>query len=274
MISQSVPNAVRGTRGGARGAGRKHPPRQPSTGTVGKKAPTQRATPSRLTHCNYSSTVIFQESPLTRHENSPSTSNCQRIFTPVSIQLTGLYHTQGHHAGLCELMERFGQSLLNDTNSPIPGLDESILVSPRRLHFTLGVMSLPSTSSVTDQAGSAGPLNQPRTVDDAVRFLQSLKPRVEDILRAPVSGSAHQAQKIRVALNSMDVMKLERGGAAHVLWVGPKGGNSKDTSDEETNKFRQLCGTLSDPLNERKGWPLICLLAQISSTPRSKRLAF
>jgi len=203
MIPQSVPSTVRGARGGARGPGRKHPPRQPSTGTVGKKAPTQQATSPRLTH-----------------------------FLALPI---------GHHAGLCELMERFGQSLLSDTNPPISGLDESVLVSPRRLHFTLGVMSLASTSSATGGIGPAGPVHQPHTVDDAVRFLQSLKPRVEDILRAPVSGSAHQAQKIRVALNSMDVMKLDRGGAAHVLWVGPKGGNSKDTSDEETNKFRQVC---------------------------------
>ena len=143
-------------------------------------------------------------------------------------------------------MGSFGQSLLNETDPPISGLDKSVLVSPRRLHFTLGVMSLASTSS----AGDTGGRSQCRTLDDAVRFLESLKPRVDELLRVSATGSADQAQKIRVALNSMDTMNLEKGGMAHVLWVGPKDGNSKDIADEETNKFRRVCGELDDLPNE------------------------
>jgi activating signal cointegrator complex subunit 1 len=138
-------------------------------------------------------------------------------------------------------MGRFGQSLLDETDPPISGLDKSVLVPPRRLHLTLGVMMLASTASANRSEGTADHI-QPRTLDDAVRFLESLKPRLDDLLRVSVPGSIDQAQKIRVVLDSMDTMKLEKGGAAHVLWVGPKDGNSKDIVDEETNRLRRVCG--------------------------------
>jgi len=144
-------------------------------------------------------------------------------------------------------MGRFGQSLLDETDTPISGLDKSVLILPRRLHLTLGVMSLASTSSAERASGSTNPI-QPRTLDDAVRFLESLKPRLDNLLRVSAPGSIDQAQKIRLVLNSMDTMKLEKGGAAHVLWVGPRNGNSKDISDEETNRLRRVCGEFCDLL--------------------------
>ena len=149
-------------------------------------------------------------------------------------------------------MERFGQSLLNETDPPISGLDKSVLIPPRRLHLTLGVMSLANTSSTVHTEGTIDSI-QPRTPDDAVRFLESLKSRVDDLIRVPVSASTDRAQKIRVTLNSMDTMKLEDGGAAHVLWIGPKDGNSKDITDEETNRLRRVCGESPIRSNERAG---------------------
>lgn len=100
-------------------------------------------------------------------------------------------------------------------------------------------MSLASAASTNRTEGTTGPI-QPRTLDDAVRFLESLKPRLDDLLRDSVPGSVDQSQKICVALNSMDTMKLGKGGAAHVVWVGPK--NSKDIADEEANRLRRVCG--------------------------------
>lgn len=140
-------------------------------------------------------------------------------------------------------MGRLGQSLLSKTDPPISGLDESILVPPRRLHLTLGVMALTSTTSANRAEGSTDPI-QSRTLDDAVRFLENLKPRLDDLLRVPTPSPVGQVQKVRVALDSMDTMKLEKDGTAHVLWVGPKGGNSRDIASEETNRLRRACGEL------------------------------
>lgn len=69
MIPQSAPNAVRGARGGTRGAVRKYPPERSLTDTRGGRAPTKRATPPRPTHCNYLSPIRF-EKLLTRHTGS------------------------------------------------------------------------------------------------------------------------------------------------------------------------------------------------------------
>lgn len=138
-------------------------------------------------------------------------------------------------------MGKFGRSLLNETDPPISGLDKSVLIPPRRLHFTLGVMPLASTSSAVGMEGTTDPTIQSRTLDDAVRFLESLKPRLDDLLRV---SAANQAQKICAALDSMDILKPEKGGAAHVLWVGPKDGNSKNIVDEETKRLRRVCGKL------------------------------
>lgn len=253
MVPQPVSSAVRGARGGARGGGRKLPQQQPSAGTIGNKARTQRAPPPRLTHCKSSGIIARHKlSAHNSHTASYSASDCERTI-PLSFHLiNGAQSHQGHHAGLRELMGRFGRSLLNETDPPILGLDKSVLISPRRLHFTLGVMSLASPSAATHPEGTTNP--QSRTLDDAIRFLENLKPRVDDLLRASTTTSANQAQKIRVNLNSMDTMKLEKDGTAHVLWVGPKDGNSKDITDDETNKLRRVCGKLNgSSMNVRSG---------------------
>lgn len=190
--------------------GSKRPPRQSSGSATWKKAPTQRANP-RLTHF---------------------------IALPI-----------GHHVGLRDLMGRFTRSLLNDTNPPIWGLDESVLVPPRRLHFTLGVMSLASTPS-SGGSGTASLANHPRTVDDAIQFLENLKPRLDDLLRVSVSSAAAQPQKMRVTLDSMDVMKLEKEGGAHVLWVGPKDGNSRNITNGETDQLRRVCDFIHTSFKE------------------------
>jgi len=140
-------------------------------------------------------------------------------------------------------MGRFGQSLLNETDPPISGLDQSVIVPPRRLHLTLGVMSLASTSSAFGPGGSTNPTA--RTLGDAIRLLETLKPLVHDLVRSLSTGPG-RTRKVRVALNSMDTMKTEEGGEAHVLWVGPKDANGWGIPDEETIKLKHLCGKLYD----------------------------
>ncbi|EMD39444.1 hypothetical protein CERSUDRAFT_121726 [Gelatoporia subvermispora B] len=147
----------------------------------------------------------------------------------------------GHHAALRERMTTFTDALLQ-TSPAITGLDRSIVIPPRRLHLTLGVLSLDtqkssssrsarpsaraapvnvssvqsgaSTSTKPSVTAQANPIVCPRTLDAVRTLLQGLRPRILEILgREP----------LRVRLGSMDVMKPERGDLerAHVMWVGP-----------------------------------------------------
>lgn len=110
-------------------------------------------------------------------------------------------------------------------------------------------MTLASTPSAFGPGRSTNPTAQyqSRTLNDAIRLLESLKPRINDLLRALAPGPAPRARKVRVALNSMDTMKMERNGEAHVLWVGPKeDANGRGIPDEETIKLKHVCGKLDD----------------------------
>ena len=104
-------------------------------------------------------------------------------------------------------MSAFTEGLL--ASSPaIPGLDESIVISPRRLHLTLGVMSL------TDAPEASSSATHPRTVEAALALLVQLRPQIMDILNG---------EELRVTLQRADIMRPERGDLerAHVMWVGP-----------------------------------------------------
>ncbi|KAL7279549.1 hypothetical protein ACG7TL_005947 [Trametes sanguinea] len=106
----------------------------------------------------------------------------------------------GHHARLRESMQTFTDRLLAST-PPIPGLDRSIVIPPRRLHFTLGVMSLDVDKDGPANSEAPAAEGRPRrTLDAAKRVLDELKPRIAEILRG---------EKLR---------DQER---ANVMWVGP-----------------------------------------------------
>ncbi|KAH8078396.1 AKAP7 2'5' RNA ligase-like domain-containing protein [Cristinia sonorae] len=116
----------------------------------------------------------------------------------------------GHHAGLRQKLTSFTTALLH-SNPAIPGLDESIVVSARRMHLTLGVMSLTERDSGHSGETSSSP---PRTLHSAAALLQKVKPGIMALL------SGH---KLQVALKRVDIMKPERGSLdkAHVFWAGP-----------------------------------------------------
>ncbi|KAI0642816.1 kinase A anchor protein [Trametes meyenii] len=98
-------------------------------------------------------------------------------------------------------LSAFTNALLGMTPA-IPGLDATVVVPPRRMHLTLGVMSL-------DQ-----PDAPEKTLQAAKRVLEEVQPKILETL----GGRA-----LRVKLERMDVMKPERGNQerAHVMWVGP-----------------------------------------------------
>ncbi|KAH7339267.1 hypothetical protein B0J17DRAFT_654483 [Rhizoctonia solani] len=98
---------------------------------------------------------------------------------------------------------------------PIAGLDSSIVVSPSRLHLTLGVMNLASEEhqSIQPEANPSQEMKAPRkTVADALAVLRSLKPDIE---------SALKGQPLQLCLNEFEVMHRSPGGEADVMYIGP-----------------------------------------------------
>ncbi|EIN12157.1 hypothetical protein PUNSTDRAFT_130426 [Punctularia strigosozonata HHB-11173 SS5] len=135
---------------------------------------------------------------------------------------------QGHHPALRTRINAFHAALMA-TDPPIAGLHESVLVNPRRLHLTLGVMSLAGTGTGTGTSSDTPPQ---KTLYDACAFLRVLRPQ---ILRE-LHGSP-----LRVPLTSMDIMKPERGNPerAHVLWAGPAR-PAEGTLDEEYARLERV----------------------------------
>ncbi|KAI6144636.1 kinase A anchor protein [Pisolithus tinctorius] len=117
----------------------------------------------------------------------------------------------GHHVRLQEAVSSFTDGLLQCTPA-LPGLDRSIVIAPRRLHLTLGVMTLDDSASANSSNESAPTTS--KTLQDALSLLLSLKPRIMELL----SGS-----RLCVPLHRMNIMEPDGGDPdnAHVLWLGP-----------------------------------------------------
>ncbi|TFY81892.1 hypothetical protein EWM64_g2116 [Hericium alpestre] len=113
-------------------------------------------------------------------------------------RLTSLHfpsQIQGNHAGLRTALSDLSSSLLT-ASPPIPGLDTSIVIPPRRAHLTVGVMALPDAAAI----------------ERALDVLQSLRSRVAEMLNG---------RQLSVGLECVDVMRLDPDGGAHVMFAGP-----------------------------------------------------
>lgn len=152
--------------------------------------------------------------------------------------------SQGHHPALRTRISTFTDSLLM-SEPPIPGLDPSIIIAPRRLHLTLGVMSLTPAAPANEGTGalagaasglqSAEGVGQAKTLEAARNLLASLRPRVLELLQrsdrkpaAPVAAATGKATfgdgRLHVPLACVDIMNPERGDleGAHILYAGPR----------------------------------------------------
>lgn len=111
---------------------------------------------------------------------------------------------------LQELLKSFTDGLLN-CKPALPGVDRSIVIAPRRLHMTLGVMNLENSSG--------------GTLADAQALLTTLRPRIMELL---------DGHSLCIPLTEMNIMNPDRGNAdnAHVLWLGP----SHDAKDAQRLK--------------------------------------
>lgn len=120
------------------------------------------------------------------------------------------------------------QTALLDNPPLVPGLDPSIVVHPRRLHLTLGVMALSPEPPATDGDPLTGVAGK-KTLSQALDLLNKLKPEIMDILRG---------EGLYVPLNQMSIMKPEHRDTsqAHVLWIGPSSVGS------HAGRLRQVCG--------------------------------
>ncbi|KAK6996891.1 AKAP7 2'5' RNA ligase-like domain-containing protein [Favolaschia claudopus] len=142
--------------------------------------------------------------------------------------------SQGHHPTLRSRIRDFHSKILSsspDGDAPvIEGIDQSILVDPRRLHLTIGVMALSSTSTESSPAPSSlisddsNSNSRVRTVSDAIALLQTLAPDINAI----------SDEALRLPLDKMGVLKTQRQQAG-VLYVGPS-----DTVTEEKDKVLRV----------------------------------
>ncbi|KAG2123083.1 kinase A anchor protein [Suillus clintonianus] len=119
----------------------------------------------------------------------------------------------GHHVRLQESVKSFTDGLL-DCKPALPGVDRGIVIAPRRLHLTLGVMTL------EDSLVSSG-----KTLANAQALLGTLRSRIMELLNG---------HSLCIPLTDMNIMYPDRGNAdnAHVLWLGP----SLDTENAQRLK--------------------------------------
>ncbi|EJC98340.1 uncharacterized protein FOMMEDRAFT_149150 [Fomitiporia mediterranea MF3/22] len=134
----------------------------------------------------------------------------------------------GHLPAVQSAMNSFSSQLLA-AQPPIDGLDHSIIVTPRRLHLTLGVMSLEDDSAALSTAGGAAQVK--KTVSAASEYLKKIRPSINNAL----NGHA-----LRVPLTAIDIMKPERNDAsrAHIMFAGP---SASDLRSVDGQRLKYVC---------------------------------
>ncbi|KAF8721823.1 hypothetical protein AX14_010157 [Amanita brunnescens Koide BX004] len=121
------------------------------------------------------------------------------------------------HQNLRTRVAAFQNDLLA-ANPPIAGLDRSIVIDPRRLHITLGVMTLYPDG--------------PHSVESALSLLQSLQPSIAVLLQGK--------NAVKVRLDSLDILKPDRDRSnAHVLFLGPS------TLDDDGARLQAVCNLVN-----------------------------
>lgn len=129
-----------------------------------------------------------------------------------------------HIQGFTSQVAQFTDTLLA-VSPPITGLDPSIVISPARLHLTIGVMALtdderqseerPNDSFQNPNASgqvSQPPLEPPKTASQALDLLQSLKSEIQTMLNN---------EPLQLNLDELAVMRRSEEGEADVMYIGP-----------------------------------------------------
>ena len=147
----------------------------------------------------------------------------------------------GHHPELRNKISALTSSWLAHEPAIEGGLDPSIIVHPRRLHLTLGVMALTTTtpSSSPSSPAAAATANSSdekqerrRDLASASALLDSLSPRIRTLL---------EQNPLRVPLGRLAIMQSDPV-HAHVLYAEPDLMHSPDGQ-----RLRAVCGASSPP---------------------------
>jgi activating signal cointegrator complex subunit 1 len=166
----------------------------------------------------------------------PSTHGNQRSRTPKHPNNSKARPTHflalpiGHHGELRNAVSALTSSWLAH-DPPIEGLDPTIVINPRRLHLTLGVMTL--ASSQPSQSNHDRDRDRETTIDlaGATTLLDSLAPRIRAVLAN---------DPLRIPLGRLAIMQPDPA-RAHVLYVDP------DVRSPDGRRLRAVCGTFNSP---------------------------
>ncbi|KAF5389552.1 hypothetical protein D9757_004162 [Collybiopsis confluens] len=177
------------------------------------------------------------KSPGANWRRQPKTSGHAKPPRPTHFLCLPL----GHHSELQERVKQFHSTLLE---GPVEGLDPSILIKPRRLHLTLGVMSLASSSPKS--AGYDSTASPPvHTIDSALQLLRSLQPKLS------LLSSTGQRGTLCASLERVGAFESNHG--ARVLWVSPREDEGWSESEEEVQerlKLVQVAGCVLRMIND------------------------
>ncbi|KAJ3967214.1 AKAP7 2'5' RNA ligase-like domain-containing protein [Lentinula raphanica] len=142
----------------------------------------------------------------------------------------------GHHPALQEKMSKFNSSLLQGS---VEGLDPSILIKPRKLHFTLGVMSLSPSDQIrrtfetqSESKPDTFSSSNPKTVESALGLLRSLQPQLIALCETGKRG------RLEVSLERAGAFETREG--ARVMWVSPRQDEGWLESEEELEERLKL----------------------------------
>jgi len=150
----------------------------------------------------------------------------------------------------------FQRSLFDaDGKALVRGLDKTIVIDPRRLHLTLGVMALD---------------NDTRTVSDALKLLESTQPELRSLLE--------EHRTVKVKLETLDVLKIEKRNdediSAHVLYLGV------NEADHDSERLKRVCNKVHQTfrtagyITETRPLKLHCTILNTSHRRPRSREAF
>jgi activating signal cointegrator complex subunit 1 len=176
-----------------------------------------------------------QQRPASSGDSNNNNNNNNNKSSPRPTHFLAL--PIGHHPELRNAISALTRSWLAH-EPPIEGLDPSIVVHPRRLHLTLGVMALTSSNpnpnsdtTATPEQRPQGQLEGPRQQRDlasARALLDSIAPRVRALLAQ---------NQLRVSLGRLAIMQPDPT-RAHVLYAEP------DLRSTDGRRLRAVCGAL------------------------------